>query len=129
MRREIEDEQQGGGQPALVEQAVGMGDDDRMTVVFLGGDDLQRQPLADNVAFSPGGDRLSAPIVVELVIDEGVIRKRRQQGVEVAVVRRANKGGYRGRQSRDQKLVRAYPGATMTRSSPTRMRPCRRRSC
>jgi hypothetical protein len=44
---------------------------------------------------------------LKLVIDEGAIGERRQQGVEVSEVGRVNKRGHGRRQFRDQAIARA----------------------
>jgi hypothetical protein len=62
-------------------------------------DNLESQSLANYVSSGPGGDRLPAPIIRKLIVDECVIDKRRQQRVEIAKVRRSYIGGHRRRES------------------------------
>ncbi|MBB3452785.1 hypothetical protein FHT86_001041 [Rhizobium sp. BK313] len=86
--RKIKGENERIRKAALVEIAVDVRSQYQVAMVFPGMDHAHRQAITDDVARGPTFDLPSAPIILELIVDERVVRKSVNQAVQIASIGR-----------------------------------------
>src|SRR5690349_122409 len=96
--REVVGEDERIRQPGLVVLAVGHGVDDHLAVVPGGGGGVGCHLVADDLAVEPGADRVLAPELAAVVVDQGVVGEPGDQRVAVKGVARGDVALDRGRQ-------------------------------
>lgn len=103
--RKIENEDQRIGQAPFVVVSVDVCGEDDVVVVLPLMDHLHDQPLADDVAGCPNFDFAFAPIILKLIVDEGIVGKCGNQPGEVPTVGRLNKCSDRFRQGNSSRGI------------------------
>jgi hypothetical protein len=91
-RREIERENEGIGQTALVEAPINVPGHDGVVTVVNDAMDVDREPQADDLSACPLGDRLPAPVFLELVVDQRTVGEAIDDCTDVTSIHGADEG-------------------------------------
>jgi hypothetical protein len=91
-RREVERDNEGIGQTALVEAPVNVPGHDGVVTVVNDATDVDREPQADDLSACPLADRLPAPVLLELVVDQRTVGEAIDDCTDVASIHGADEG-------------------------------------